>query len=63
MNKTVKEFYAAKTEDTQIISVVMLIDNNEEIRVKLPRDIAIGMIEQLYIALQNGSMNNIVDFQ
>lgn len=63
MKKIVKEFYAAKNDTDLGLSIVMLLDDNDEIRLSLPRDVAIGMIEKLYFALNNGQFKSPIDFQ
>ncbi len=50
---TAKEFYAGKNDKGGGLSVMFVLDDNKEIRLKISRDVAIGMIEKLYIALDD----------
>ena len=48
-----KEFYAGKNDKGSGLSVMFILEDNKEIRLKVSRDIAIGMIEQIYLALDD----------
>jgi len=51
MTETVKEFYASKNDKGIGLSVMFILEDNKEVRLKVSRDIAINMIETLYLAL------------
>ena len=51
VENTAKEFYAAKNDKGTGLSVMFVLEDNKEIRLKVSRDVAVGMIEALYLAL------------
>jgi hypothetical protein len=50
---TAKEFYAGKNDKGSGLSLMFVLEDNKEIRIKVSRDVAIGMIEAIYLALDN----------
>ena len=56
----VQEFYAGKSEKGKGMSIMFVIEDNKEIRLKISRDIAHDMIVKLYTALdEKGMLKNI----
>ena len=54
---TAKEFYAGKNDSGSGLSVMFVMEGNKEIRLKVSRDMAVNMIETLYLALDTKGLH------
>ena len=52
-----KEFYAGKNDSGSGLSVMFVLEDNKEIRLKVSRDMAVNMIETLYLALDTKGLH------
>lgn len=57
MKNSVKEFYTGKTKDSSDLSLTLILEDNKEIRLQISRDIAINMIETLYLTLDTKGLH------
>ena len=55
---TAKEFYAGKNDSGSGLSVMFVLEDNKEIRLKVSRDVAVNMIETLYLALDTKGLHS-----
>lgn len=55
--KTAKEFYTGKTEGSSDLSVTFILEDDKELRLQISRDVAINMIETLYLALDTKGLH------
>jgi hypothetical protein len=51
MKNIVKEFYTGKSDSGSGLSLTFILEDNKELRLQVSRDIAINLIETLYLSL------------
>ena len=51
MKNIIKEFYAGKGDKGSNLSLTLILEDNEEIKLQISRDMAHNMLETLYLSL------------
>lgn len=57
MKNIAKEFYTGKSDSGSGLSVTFIVEDNKEIRLQISRDMAINVIETLYLALDTKKLH------